>query len=88
MDSTSPADNRREYNHNYWKLWGGRKLPKAELVYVSQIVILYIIIICALVNLTLNRGESALWISLLSLCIGVRIINFLLTILIFNILPI
>ena len=56
---------------NYWRLWGDRKLPKPELVYVSQIIILYIIIICSLVNLSLNRGENDLWISLLSLCIGV-----------------
>ena len=53
---------------------GDRKFPKPELVYVSQIIILYIIIICSLVNLSLGSGENALWISLLSLCIGVRIL--------------
>jgi hypothetical protein len=65
-------------DRNYWKLWGGRKLPKPELVYISQIIILYVIIICSLINLSLGRGENALWISLLSLCIGVRILFVLL----------
>jgi hypothetical protein len=72
MDSANVHHNNREYTHNYWKLWGGRKLPKPEIVYLSQIVILYIIIIVSLINLSLDRGENALWISLLSLCIGVR----------------
>ena len=76
-----PTENVYRYSNkevNYWKLWGDRKLPKPELVYVSQIIILYIIIICSLVNLSLDRGENALWISLLSLCIGVSTLLLLL----------
>ena len=52
------------------RVGGDRKSPKPELVYISQILILYVIIICSLVNLSMDRGERALWISLLSLCIG------------------
>ena len=64
--SNSPSSD----DERYWRVWGNRKIPKSELVYISQIVILYIIIICSLVNLTLNRGERALWVSLLTLCVG------------------
>jgi uncharacterized membrane protein YdfJ with MMPL/SSD domain len=68
VDRETPLLNR---DNQYWRLWGNRRIPKPELVYVSQIVILYIIIICSLANLTLDKGERALWISLLSLSIGV-----------------
>jgi hypothetical protein len=75
MESNDTEFSVSSRDSQYWKLWGNRKLPKPELVYITQIIILYIIIICSLVNLTLDRGESALWISLLSLCIRVSILT-------------
>ena len=52
-----------------WHLWGSR-VPKTEIVYFSQMTILYIIVITSIVNLSIQNGSSELWISLLSSCIG------------------
>ena len=52
-----------------WRLFGNR-VPKAEIVYICQIVIVYIIIIMSIANLSLNNGNSELWISLLCSAIG------------------
>ncbi|WP_135568254.1 hypothetical protein [Solemya elarraichensis gill symbiont] len=61
-----PMENR---NSQEWLVFGS-KLPKAEIVYFCQIVIVYIIILTAIVNLSLNNGNSELWISLLCSAIG------------------
>lgn len=52
-----------------WRFFGSR-LPKAEIVYIGQISIVYIIIITSIVNLSLNNGNPELWISLLCSAIG------------------
>ena len=48
----------------------GKNVPKAEIVYFCQIIIVYIIVITSIVNLSLNNGNSELWISLLCSAIG------------------
>lgn len=57
-----------EHNQE-WRLFGS-KVPKAEIVYICQIVIVYIIIITSIVNLSLSNGNPELWISLLCSAIG------------------
>ena len=52
-----------------WRLFGSN-VPKAEIVYICQIVIVYVIIITSIVNLSLNNGNPELWISLLCSAIG------------------
>ena len=52
-----------------WHLLGSN-IPKSEIVYFCQMIIVYIIIITSVVNLSLQNGSSELWISLLSSCIG------------------
>ena len=49
--------------------WGniiGHRIGKAEAVFFSQIILIYIIAICSVINLTNGNGNSSLWISLLS----------------------
>ncbi len=48
----------------------GNNVPKSEIVYFSQILIVYVIIITSIVNLSLKNGNSELWISLLCSAIG------------------
>ena len=48
----------------------GYKFPRQEVVFFSQIVIIYVVIITSLVNLSLGIGESNLWTALLSSCLG------------------
>jgi hypothetical protein len=57
-----------------WHLLGTR-VPKTEIVYFCQMIIVYIIIIASVVNLSIQNGSSELWISLLSSCIGYALPN-------------
>ena len=57
-----------------WHLMGTR-VPKTEIVYFCQMIIVYIIIIASVINLSIQNGSSELWISLLSSCIGYALPN-------------
>ncbi len=48
----------------------GSNIPKSEIVYFCQIIIVYIIAIAAVVNLSMGNALTEVWISLLSSCIG------------------
>lgn len=52
-----------------WKLCG-YGINQSQVVYFSQIIILYIIILTCIVNLSLKNGDSNLWTALLSSSIG------------------
>lgn len=57
-----------------WHLLGTH-VPKTEIVYFCQMIIVYIIIITSVINLSIQNGSSELWISLLSSCIGYALPN-------------
>ena len=57
-----------------WHVLGSR-VPKAEIVYFSQMTIVYIIILASVINLSIQNGSTELWISLLSSCIGYALPN-------------
>ena len=52
-----------------WKCCG-RKVPQTEIVYFSQIIILYLIIIMFIFNLTYKNENKDLWLALLTYCLG------------------
>ena len=52
-----------------WECFG-YTFPRQEVVYFSQIIIVYIVIITCLANLSLQVGESNLWTALLGSCLG------------------
>ena len=52
-----------------WNCFGYR-FPRQEVVYFSQIIIIYIVIITCLLNLSFDVGESNLWTALLGSCLG------------------
>lgn len=52
-----------------WNFFGKQR-PKAQIVYMTQVVILYIVIITCIVNLSVKNGISELWVSLLSYSLG------------------
>ena len=52
-----------------WKVCG-YIMSKSQVVYFSQIILIYIIIITCIINLSLKNGDSNLWTALLSSCIG------------------
>ena len=48
----------------------GKKVRKLEIVFIFQVIILYIVIITCIINLSLKNGTSELWVSLLSYSLG------------------
>ena len=48
----------------------GQNVPKAEIVYFCQMIIVFIIVVSSIVNLTVKNGNMELWLSLLSGCTG------------------
>ena len=61
MDSNS--------NTSDWRVFG-YKFSRSLGVFVSQTVILYVVIITSLINLTLGKDPHTLWTALLSSCLG------------------
>ena len=52
-----------------WTLFGS-KCSRTALVFICQVIILYISIITCFVNLTACNGPNELWITVLSLSLG------------------
>ncbi len=72
MDSAAhPLDEiERQDSNRQWNVCG-RSIPRAEIVFFSQVIIVYVVICISLANLSLEKGDSQLWTSLLSTCIGI-----------------
>ena len=47
-----------------------RFIGKPEIVFLSQIIILYVVILTCIINLSINSGKNELWVSLLSYSLG------------------
>ena len=52
-----------------WTLFGS-KFSRMALVFLCQVIILYISIITCFVNLTMHNGPNELWITVLSFSLG------------------
>ena len=59
----------RQSNSDKWDCLGTR-VPKTEIQFFVQMILVYICVIVSIVNLSLRNGSSELWISLLSSCLG------------------
>ena len=57
-----------------WKVCG-TDMPRSELVFFSQVVIIYVVVCLCLYNLTTGRGDSNLWSALLSGFLGYLLPN-------------
>ena len=70
METTS-NDSREES----WKVFG-RNVPKTEIQYLSQVIIIYIVVITSIFNLSINTGkDNSVWTALLSSCLGYMLPN-------------
>ena len=61
----SPMVSRRS---DSWDMFG-KKLPKSEIVFLAQILVIYTVVIACIVNISLG-SDSDLWIVLMSTCLG------------------
>ena len=57
-----------------WVLFGS-SCPKAEIVCLCQVGVLYNVIVVSIYNLTKTDGNSNLWTALLSSCLGYLLPN-------------
>ncbi len=48
----------------------GKKIPKLEVVFFAQTLLIYIVTICALINLSAQNGDKNLWSILLGSSLG------------------
>ena len=53
-----------------WKLFG-RRVPKQEAVFFSQVILIYLVVITCILNLSLTSSNSTLWTALLSSSLGI-----------------
>lgn len=70
--SNESDDSRSVRSVKLWQCFGST-YPKNEVVFFGQIILLYVVVVAAIVNLSyppLAESRSALWISLLSSSIG------------------
>lgn len=61
-------------NSKVWTMFG-REIPKAEIVFFSQTLMIYIVVITSLANLTQEHEDSKLWIALLGTSLGYLLPN-------------
>ncbi len=57
-----------------WTVFGQR-VPRSEIVFICQIVILYTVIVTSIYNLTRGHQDSSLWTALLSSSLGILVPN-------------
>ena len=53
----------------------GSRVPRAEIVYLCQIVLILSIVFASIYNLTQQLGDQQLWTALLSSCMGYLLPN-------------
>jgi len=63
------TDGRESNASTKWDFFG-RVLPRAEIVFFVQVIMVYVVVIVSIVNLTIGRTDEKLWIALLSSGIG------------------
>ena len=63
--TTSVIGSQASTGSGRWTLCGSF-IPKEEIVFFSQVILIYIVSITCIVNLALGVGDSTLWASLLS----------------------
>ena len=68
-NSFTNPDIRRSRSSKLWELFGHR-LPRSEIVFFCQSILIYVVVGVSLFNLTSGRGPEQLWVALLSSCLG------------------
>lgn len=63
-----------EETHKEW-ICCGHTLPKDEIVYIVQVIPIYLVIICSLVHLITGLGDENIWSVLLGSALGYLLPN-------------
>ena len=68
-DFNQPTPTSISSNGGRWNVCGS-EVPKEEIVFFTQFILIYVIAITSIVNLTLDAKNDTLWTSLLSASLG------------------
>lgn len=63
---------RNDSSSGNWTIFGD-VVPKNEVIFICQVVILYIVIVTCIINLSMKNGDSNLWVALLSSSLGIML---------------
>lgn len=74
MEAIEASSNSSAADRASWHILG-KSVPKQEVVYFCQVILIYIVVISCIVNLILQRDDGKVWISLLSACLGYLLPN-------------
>ena len=69
MEDRVDLDVPSEVSVRPWTI-AGKDVPSSEIVFFSQIIVVYIVIITCIINLSLQNGPHDLWIALMSSSLG------------------
>ena len=69
MDGSTDVRSDTGSSLSRWEICGN-KFPKAEVVFFTQVTVLYTVIVVSIYNPTTRNGDSNLWTALLSSCLG------------------
>ena len=67
----TPTSTTPSIKNGRWSFFG-HKAPKAQITYICQVIILYVVIITSIINLSIKEkdGKETLWVSLLCSVMG------------------
>lgn len=57
-----------------WSMFGAR-VPRSEIVFFCQVIIIYTVIVTSIYNLTTGHKDGHLWTALLSSSVGILVPN-------------
>ena len=63
-----------EGSEKSWCIWGS-KVPRSEIQFFSQVVILYTVILISIINLSVRVDNRELWTAILSSSLGYLLPN-------------
>lgn len=65
----TPVERRKHRDSVLWSVFG-EKLPRSEIVFVCQMIMIAAVIVSSIYNLSISHPDSKLWIALLSSSLG------------------
>lgn len=69
-NNPSPSlDDNASQHSQLWNVFG-EKIPRSEVVYFCQVTIIAIVIISCIINLSLQNGNSEMWVSFFGYAFG------------------
>ena len=75
MSENKMNDSDTASNHPWTIPLTGKKMPKSELMFFVQVLLIYIVVLTSIVNLTINADNGKLWTALLSSSLGYLLPN-------------